>query len=70
VFIEEETCSDAELGHTGETLSVLAIDTGLASSGGSGGAAGLEVGIASADLSGVNIKFDGAYDDPVVRPPA
>ena len=66
MFIEEETCSDAELGHTGETLSVLAIDTGLASSGGSGGAAGLEVGIASADLSGVNIKFDGAYDDPVV----
>ena len=30
IFIEEDTCSDAELAHTDETISILAMELGIA----------------------------------------
>jgi len=61
MWVEEETCSDAELAHTTEVIGVLAVDQGLA-----GGSASIEVGVASADLNAVNIRYGGSYPDPVV----
>ena len=62
VFVEEETCSDAELRHTTEAIGILAVTPGAVGSGGPL----LEVGSASADLSSIRITFTGSYNKAII----
>ena len=70
MWVEEETCTDAELAHTTETVGVLVIEEGAGAgvSGGDdgGGPMPIEIGVASADLASVLVPINGAYDQPVV----
>ena len=56
MFVEEETCTDAELAHTTETVGVLAVQKGSI-----GSVVSVEVGSASADLTSIRIPITGAY---------
>ena len=66
IFVEEETCSDAELGHTTEKVSILAIDTGVSGQPGVGSNTLLEVGTAEAAGASVQIKYINDYDKPLI----
>ena len=56
VFVEEETCTDAELAHTTEVVGLLAVQKGSIGSG-----VIVEVGAASADLTKIKITMTGSY---------
>ena len=62
MWVEEETCTDAELAHTTETIGVLVIQEGVIAVAGSP----IEVGMAEADIDSVVIPFANAYTDAIV----
>ena len=62
MWVEEETCTDAELAHTTETIGVLVIQEGVIAVAGSP----IEVGMAEADIDSVVIPFANDYTDPIV----
>ena len=66
LFVEEETCSDAELGHVAEQLSVLAVDVGVSGQAGGGSNTLLEIGVAEAAGTAVSISFINDYVNPLI----